>query len=485
MNKSIRFTSLAAMVMVVILLLNLTWVQAFSQDKYAHNPLNKRQFFELKSIPRGQISAGGLILAKSTKGESGFYTREYPSSTPEAYGPVEGYLSDMYGAAGLEEGYNAILNGTDPSLFARRTWDTITGHTHRGASLKLTLIPQVQELAYHELADHGYDGAVVAIRPSTGEILAMAQTPSFNPESIVNPATAQNAWQQLTSNPAAPLLNHATQEPLPPGSIFKIVTTTAGLSHGFTPQTLLTGAPRITLPGTNTTLENYGGETCGGGGQVPLTTAFALSCNTAFVQMGVKVGADALNDAAASYGFGETYDLGIPEEAAHIGDLSDDAARGISSIGQRDVALTALDAAVMAATVANKGVRMKPYLVSEVVDTNLKPLNVHKPEKARRGVDPGIAAQLTDLMRRSERDTFGYQGADIASKTGTAEHGEHSRSSLPHTWYVAFGPSENADVAVAVVVKNGGGHGAGATGGSVSSPIGRKVIDAVLKAGRQ
>ncbi|MCK7637234.1 peptidoglycan D,D-transpeptidase FtsI family protein [Corynebacterium pygosceleis] len=483
MNRSIRATAVFTMLLILILVANLTRVQVFSEDRYAHNALNKRQYHEMQSIPRGQIATGGLVLARSVKDEQGYYRREYVTD-PVVYGPVEGYLSNVYGAAGLELGYNDILNGTDGSLFASRWMDTLLGRTQAGASLELTLNPEAQQAAYSGLADRGYEGAVVAIRPSTGEILAMASTPSFSPASLTDPATAESTWSELTSDPGAPLLNHATQDALPPGSTFKVITTAAGLAGDVTPETRLTAASRTTLPGTETTLENYGGQTCGQDETASLTTAFALSCNTAFVELGVKVGADALRDQAEKFGVTDSYDLGLPSIPGKVGDLPDPAAVGQSSIGQRDVAMTVLENAVVAATVANGGKRMNPYLVSRILGSDLRTLRSTDPRELNRPVSPEVAAQLTEMMRASERNTAGYTGADIASKTGTAEHGEDSRNSNPHAWYIAFGPSENADVAVAVLVKNGGDRGQAATGGSVAAPIGRAVIDAVLRSGR-
>nr|WP_234034585.1 penicillin-binding protein 2 [Corynebacterium antarcticum] len=482
-NRSIRATAVFTMLLIVILVANLTRVQVFSEDRYAHNALNKRQYHEMQSIPRGQISTDGLVLARSVKDEQGNYRREYVTD-PVVYGPVEGYLSNIYGAAGLELGYNDILNGTDSSLFASRWMDTLLGRTQAGASLELTLNPEAQQVAYSGLADRGYEGAVVAIRPSTGEILAMASTPSFSPAALTDTSTADATWSKLTSDPGAPLLNHATQDALPPGSTFKVITTAAGLAGDFTPDTQLTAAARTTLPGTETTLENYGGQTCGQGATASLATAFALSCNTAFVELGVKVGADALREQAEKFGVTDTYDLGLPAIPGTVGQLPDPAAVGQSSIGQRDVTMTVLENAVVAATVANGGKRMNPYLVSRILGSDLRTLRSTDARQLNQAISPDVAAQLTEMMRASERNTAGYTGADIASKTGTAEHGEDSRNSDPHAWYIAFGPSENADVAVAVLVKNGGDRGQAATGGSVAAPIGRAVIDAVLRSGR-
>jgi penicillin-binding protein len=143
-----------------------------------------------------------------------------------------------------------------------------------------------------------------------------------------------------------------------------------------------------------------------------------------------------------------------------------------------------LQNAVIAATVANGGKRMNPHIVSKVVGQDLKPIKTIGPKELNQAVSPEVASQITELMKSSERNTAGYSGSDIASKTGTAEHGEDSRNSNPHAWYIAFGPSQDADVAVAVVVKNGGDRGQQATGGSVAAPIGRAVIDAALRSAR-
>ena len=473
MNRSIRLAAAFALVLILILLANLTWIQAFKEDEYANNPLNRRGFYEMKSIPRGQISTGGVVLASSEQDANGFYQRSYPSDSPAAYAPVTGYLSDQYGASGLESSYNAVLNGTDPALFTSRWLDTLTGKESAGANLELTLDPAMQQVAHDMLTGSNYEGAAVALRPSTGEVLAMASSPGYDPNGIVDPATASTAWADVTSREGNPLINHATQDTLPPGSIFKIITTSAGLNNGYSSGSLLTGAPEITLPGTTTTLTNYGGQACAGGGDVTLETAFSLSCNTAFVQLAIDVGADAVRSTAEAFGVGEQYDLGLPVSGGALGELPDDAALGQTAIGQRDVTMSALQAAVMAATVANDGKRMEPHVVKRITGADLKELQTTQPREITQAVIPEIAAQLEELMLASERNTAGGR-AGIASKTGTAEHGDEGTP--PHTWYVAYLP--DSDVAVAVVVKNGGGMGTGATGGQVASPVGRAVLDA-------
>lgn len=340
-----------------------------------------------------------------------------------------------------------------------------------GDSVELTIDPKTQAAAYDQLESRGYNGAVVAIRPSTGEVLAMASNPSYDPNAVVNEDSAESTWEQLNNAPGQPLLNHATQEQLPPGSIFKIITTAAGLKNGYTPDSPLTGESAITLPGTEVQLTNYGGNACGGASTTTLRTAFTLSCNTAFVQMSTELGDEPLRQAATAFGVGQRYDLGLPNAAGSLGDLEDLAAVGMSAIGQRDVTMTALQAAVMAATIANEGRRMEPHVVSRVVSPEMRTVRQIRPRQAAEAVTKEEAETITDLMFSSERNTYGYNGNGYASKTGTAEHGENIP---PHTWYVAFDPDK--DVAVAVVVKDGGGLGESATGGQVSAPVGRNIL---------
>ncbi|MBC3179242.1 penicillin-binding transpeptidase domain-containing protein [Corynebacterium lujinxingii] len=471
MNKSIRFGAVVSLLLILALLVNFTVVQTMREDEYAQDARNSRIVMDLKKINRGNITAGDLTLAESFRNEdTGYYQRAYPNM-PWSFAPVVGYASDQFGTAQIESGFNGDLTGDSGS--SSRFMRTGLEDAKKGDNVQLTLDPNLQAFAFDQLAKPGYEGAVVAMRPSSGEVLAMASAPSYDPNAIVNPASAGDAWGNVNNDPGKPLLNHGTQDQLPPGSIFKIITTAAGLRNGYTPDSPLTGDAQIMLPGTDVPLTNYGGQACAGGGQVPLRTAFALSCNTAFVQMGLDMGPDALRDAAARFGVGQNYDLGLPNAAGSLGDLPGAAELGQSAIGQRDVTMTALQAAVMAASVANKGQRMAPFVVKQVRDEDGKVLRETKPKSLGEAVTEEEAATITDLMFGSERATWGYDGNGFASKTGTAEHAE---GAAPHVWYVAFDPQK--DVAVAVVVKNGGNLGEGATGGQVSGPIGRAVLRA-------
>lgn len=488
MNTPLRRVAMAVMVMVVALLANATYVQVIKADDLRADPRNSRVLLDEYSRQRGQISASGQVLAASRATDDRYkYLREYPNPYP--YAPVTGFYSMQYGSAGLERTEDPILNGSDNRLFSQRFFDLVSGRDPRGGNIVTTLNPAMQQVAYDQLTSKGYTGSVVAIEPSTGRILTMVSTPSYDPNLLASHDGAETtkAWDELNADPNDPLVNRAISQTYPPGSTFKVLTTAAALGNGATPDDQLTAAPQITLPGTSTTLENYNGSTCGPNPTASLRDAFARSCNTAFVELGIKDGADAIKDEASAFGIGpNTPAIPLPVADSTVGDISDDAALGQTSIGQRDVAVTPLENAVIAATVANGGVRMQPNLISQLQAPDLTDLSTPSPVSMGQAISPAVAATLTDLMIGSENFTGGdgkIPGVQIASKTGTAEHGVNPRETPPHAWYIAFAPAQNPTVAVAVIVENGGDRGLAATGGSVAAPIGRAVIAAGIQGG--
>ena len=488
MNTPLRRVAMAVMLMVVALLANATYVQVIKADDLRADPRNSRVLLDEYSRQRGQISAAGQVLASSAITEDRYkYLREYPNPYP--YAPVTGFYSMQYGSTGLERTEDPILNGSDNRLFSQRFFDLVSGRDPRGGNVVTTLNPAMQQVAYDQLTSKGYTGSVVAIEPSTGRILTMVSTPSYDPNLLAghDGAETTKAWDELNADPADPLVNRAISQTYPPGSTFKVLTTAAALGNGATQDDQLTAAPQITLPGTSTTLENYNGSTCGSNPTASLRDAFARSCNTAFVELGIKDGADAIKDEAKAFGIGpNTPAIPLSVADSTVGDIPDDAALGQTSIGQRDVAVTPLENAVIAATVANGGVRMAPNLISQLQAPDLTELSAPSPVSMGQAISPTVAATLTDLMIGSENFTGGegkIPGVQIASKTGTAEHGVNPRETPPHAWYIAFAPAQNPTVAVAVIVENGGDRGLAATGGSVAAPIGRAVIAAGIQGG--
>lgn len=488
MNNSLRRLSVVFMALVVLLLANATLTQVFTADGYRADPRNQRVLLDEYSRQRGQITAGGQLLAYSVSTDGRFrFLRVYPN--PQAYAPVTGFYSLGYSSSGLERAEDPVLNGSDERLFGKRLADFFTGRDPRGGTVDTTVRPDVQEAAWEAMED-GCDGpckgAVVALEPATGKILAMVSSPSYDPNKLAShDGSVQTAtWDQLRDDPDAPLVNRAIAETYPPGSTFKVITTAAALQSGSTPDTQLTSAARIPLPDSTATLENYGGNSCGSGPTASLREAFARSCNTAFVELGIDTGADKLKSTAQSFGL-DSPPSPIPLQVAEstVGPISDGAALGMSSIGQRDVAVTPLQNAMVAATIANDGVTMAPYLVDTLKGPDLSNIATTAPTEQARAVSPQVAATLTDLMVGAEQVTQqkgAIAGVQIASKTGTAEHGTDPRNTPPHAWYIAFAPAQAPKVAVAVLVENGGDR-LSATGGAVAAPIGRATIAAALR----
>ncbi|OBI24610.1 D,D-transpeptidase PbpA [Mycobacterium sp. E2497] len=491
MNTSLRRISLTVMALIVLLLLNATMTQVFAADSLRADPRNQRVLLDEYSRQRGQIVAGGQLLAYSVATDSRFrFLRVYPN--PAVYAPLTGFYSLRYSSTGLERAEDPLLNGSDERLFGRRLADFFTGRDPRGGNVDTTIRPRVQQAGWDAMQQGcggpPCKGAVVALEPSTGKILAMVSSPSYDPNLLAShdPQVQAQAWQRLRDDPDNPLTNRAISETYPPGSTFKVVTTAAALEAGATDAEQLTAAASIQLPDSTATLENYGGQPCGNELTVSLKQAFAFSCNTAFVQLGIHTGSDALRSMARSFGLDTTPSV-IPLQVAEstVGIIPDAAALGMSSIGQKDVALTPLENAQIAATIANDGITMQPYLIDSLKGPDLANISTTVPYQQRRAVSPQVAAKLTELMVGAEKvaqQKGAISGVQIASKTGTAEHGTDPRNTPPHAWYIAFAPAQTPKVAVAVLVENGGDR-LSATGGALAAPIGRAVIQAALQGG--
>ncbi|MFT3901481.1 MAG: penicillin-binding transpeptidase domain-containing protein [Gordonia sp. (in: high G+C Gram-positive bacteria)] len=496
MNKPIQKVGLLLCLLVAALVANVTYIQVFEASKLRNDPANKRMQYDEYSRQRGSITAGSDVIAHSVPSEGNLrFQRSYPGAAA-AFAPVTGFFSFNYRSSGLEQAEDSILNGNDDRLFGQRFMALFTGRDPRGGNVVTTIKSSVQRAAYDALKNGRCSGtcrgAVVAIEPGTGKVLALASSPSFDPNKLASPdigeqEKAYNSWSN-PPNTADPMLNRAINQNYPPGSTFKVVVTAAALRDGIDPEIRLTAARSIELPGTETSLTNYGNRSCPGsvGGTVSLAQAFQYSCNTAFVDLAInkmKLSTATITETAKRFGFDEPSPaLPIPVRAdSTVGKITNDAQLGQAAIGQFDVRTSALQNAIVAATVANGGVRMQPYLVDKLQAPDLRTLRTTSPTKVNEPITAAQAATLTSLMTDSERHSGG--SVTVASKTGTAEHsGGQGGSQVPYAWYIAFGPSTNARIAVAVVVENGE-LGVDSTGATVAAPIGRAVIDAALGGG--
>jgi peptidoglycan glycosyltransferase len=488
MNTSLRRIAMLVMGLVVLLLINATITQVFRADALRADPRNQRILLDEYSRQRGQIAAGGQIMAYSVATDGRYrYLRVYPDAP--VYAPVTGFYSLRFSSTGLERAEDTVLNGSDERLFGRRLADFFTGRDPRGGNVDTTLVPRVQQAAWRAIQQGcggPCKGSVVALEPSTGKILAMVSSPSYDPNLLATHDTEEQgeSWQRLRDDPSSPLTNRAVSERYPPGSTFKVITTAAALEAGISENDSFTAAPQIPLPNSTATLENYGGEPCGKAHKAPLREAFERSCNTAFVELGIRIGGDALRNAADAFGF-DSPPAPIPLQVAEstVGPMTDAAAVGMSSMGQKDVAVTPLQNAMVAAGIANGGVVMQPYLIDSLEGPDLTQISKTAPAELRRAVSPQVAAKLTDLMVAAEKFTQqdgAIPGVQIASKTGTAEHGTDPRNTPPHAWYIAFAPAQSPRVAVAVLVESGGDR-LSATGGALAAPIGRATMAAALQ----
>jgi penicillin-binding protein A len=486
MNRQIRHVAIAALLMFAALLINSNIVQVGEASSLRANPHNVRVLYGEYSHKRGPIEVAGKDVARSVKtNDSLKYLRTYPGGA--AYAPVTGYYSLVVGASGIEQAEDPVLAGTSNNLFLKRLSDEITGRTPQGGSVVLTLNPKAQAAAYNGLA--GVRGAVVALNPSTGAILAMATSPSYNPSSLSthNSAQINKTYHRLLNDPGDPLIDRATSETYPPGSMFKIVTASAAFSSGkYTPSTIVPAPTSLILSGTQTPLPNFGGESCGDGGKDSISHAFEISCNTAFAGIGLKLGAHALATQAKAFGIGQPVKIPLPVAASAFNGAANAPNTELSAIGQYDDALTPLQAAMIGGAIANKGVEMKPYLVAQQLAPDASVLSQAKPQVLRRSVSPQVAAQVTSVMELVVQGSQGtgaaarIPGITVAGKTGTADHGTNAQHLPPDTWFVAFAPAQHPTIAVAVLVENGGKSGASGTGGIVAAPIAKSVMCAVL-----
>ncbi len=485
MNRPLRRVAVACLVLFGLLLVNVNLRQTVLADGYRDNSLNSRVIVRDYAKERGAIALAGPgrpLIATSTETSGRLkYLRTYPDGP--LYAHATGYYSLIYGQAGLEDTQDRVLSGEDPRLFVDRLSDVLTGAQPRGGDVVVTLQRAAQQAAAAGL--QGKRGAVVALDPRTGAILAMASAPTYDPNvlSSFDPAAIRAYRERLTADGAGdPLLNRALSQTYPPGSTFKVVTAAAALQEGVTPDTQIPSPTVLDLPQTDVGLRNFGGETCGNGVTSSLRDALEISCNTAFAQLGLTLGQDRLREQAEAFGLGDD-GLRVPApvaESVFPAEL-DPPSLAQSAIGQRDVRVTPLQMALVAAGVANGGQVMRPYLVREVQAPDLSRLALAEPQVYRTAVPRQVADQLRSMMEAVVTSGTGtaaqIPGVRVAGKTGTAQN---APGAAPHAWFIGFAPASDPRVAVAVVVENGGDAGSEATGGRVAAPIAKAVMQAVL-----
>jgi penicillin-binding protein A len=474
-NRPMRKVAIAALLMFVALLINANVVQVGEATSLRNNPHNVRVLYSEYSRQRGPIVVDGKAIAQSTPTKDSLkFLRTYPGGA--LYAPVTGYYSLTLGATGLELLENPILSGDSDKLFVRRLSDYFTGREPQGGAVVLTLDAKVQAAAFAALG--GRRGAVVALDPHTGAILALVTSPSYDPTPLTShqPGSIETAYERLLRDPNSPLLDRAIRQTYPPGSTFKVITTAAALSSGrYTPSSNLPAPNRLSLPQTTHQLQNFQGETCPGGGNISLADALRVSCNTAFGGLGLSLGAQRLAQQAAAFGFGRPLDIPMSVVESQFPTNIPAPEVAFSAIGQYSDEVTPLQMAMVAAGIANGGVVMRPYLVAQERSPDSSILSQAKPQVFSRAVSPQVAAELTTMMEAVVQSGTGtaaqLPGITVAGKTGTAENVPGHPT---HAWFIAFAPAQNPRIALAVVVENGG------IGGVAAAPVAARVIRAAL-----
>lgn len=486
MNSPIRRVSAGCLLLVLALLINVTYIQAFWADELNSHPDNRRVTISEYARERGPILAADdtpIAVSVDVGGEFQ-YRREYPEGA--LYAPVTGYYSYLYQRSATERAQNAILSGEDDRLFVRRLIDLVTGEEPTGGAVKLTIDPAAQEAAYDALGNS--KGAAVAIDVQTGAILAMVSKPSYDPNPLASHSVdEQNEhWNELQEDPDEPHLNRAIARTLPPGSVFKLVTAAAALESGeYDADSVIPGPAEYDLPLSDRSLPNQSGQPCGEGDETTLTNALRISCNTAFAYLGEELGADALRDQAQRFGFNAQplTDDDMNAATSRFPDDPDAPQTVLSAIGQFDVRATPLQIAMVSAAIANGGVLMEPYLVDELRAPDLvSTIEQTEPEEASRAISPQTASQLTEMMVDVVENGTGanaqISGLQVAGKTGTAQS---SADRPPYAWFTSFAPADDPRVAVAVVIEDAPDTARDDIGGGrLAAPVARAVMEAVL-----
>lgn len=483
MNRPVRRVAVAMLVLFGLLIANANYVQVFQGSSLRADPGNTRVLLDEYERQRGTLVVDGRAIADSEPTDDKLkYLRRYPGKG--TYAPVTGFYSLIYGATGMEQAENGFLAGSDNRLFTQRLSALLTGRDPRGGNIVLTINRRAQEAAVRGLGDRS--GAVVALDPRTGAILALVSGPSYDPNLVSShePSKIRAEYNKLADDPDDPLLNRAINQRYPPGSTFKVITAAAALQNGRTPDSQVDCPPQYVAPQTSRPLTNFAKEPCSAA-KVTLQQALTQSYNTAFAKLGVEVGESAIRRAATAFGIGgDPLEVPLRVSASSVGEMPDPPAVAQSAIGQRDVALTPLQGAMIAAAVANNGVLMKPHLVRELQGPDLAAVEQTEPEELSTAVSPEVAGQLTQMMRSVVASGTGraaqIPNLQVAGKTGTAEN---APGKPPHAWFIGFTGSGDRQVAVSVIIENGGNSGSETTGGEAAAPIAKAVMQAVLGVG--
>ncbi|MFF3243111.1 peptidoglycan D,D-transpeptidase FtsI family protein [Streptomyces sp. NPDC002870] len=483
MNKPLRRIAIFCGLLVLALLVRTNWLQYVEAEELNTHSKNRRVLIERYAGERGNIIVDGKPITGSVEtNDTDFkYKRTYVDGP--MWAPVTGYASQAFDANQIEKLEDSILTGNSDQLFFDRTMAMFTGDKKKGGNVVTTLNGAAQKAAFERLGSK--KGAVAAIDPQTGKILALASTPSYDPSTFAGySGKDEKAWLALERDKDKPKLNRALREVYPPGSTFKVLTAAAALEHGAVDDI---NAPTDTpepyiLPNTRTPMVNH----AGGCKNASLNQALKVSCNSVFANLGDKVGRDKMVETAQEFGFNNPeIDTPVRAAASVYDKTMDRPGNALSSIGQFNTATTPLQMAMVTAAIANDGKLMKPYMIDQLEAPNLDIIKKNEPQEMSRPLSQKNAQLLQEMMENVVEEGTGtnakIDGVQVGGKTGTAQHGENN-SKNPYAWFISYAksPDGGSPVAVAVVVEDSEAKRDDISGGGLAAPIAKAVMQAVL-----
>lgn len=489
MNQQIRKLAGGLLVLYLALFVALNVVQVGKKDELNANPQNNRQTIRDFNRMRGAIvTADGVVIARSVPSPAGDdfkYQRTYPDS--RYFANITGYYTYSFGSTQLERTLNDVLMGDT----TQQKVDSLLGGSDNTGSAQLTLRADVQKIAAEALGDR--EGSVVVMDPATGAIIAMVSFPTYDANQVAdhNTKTAEDVLDFLNNYPGKPLLANAYQENYMPGSSFKIITTGIALENGVTSlERRWASESEWIPPQTTDPIQNYGGNSCGG----TMREVFYRSCNIPFAQMASELGPERMTAGIAAWGIGEKLPIDMPGAVASsfCGNVSPCDASffndqlpllAIGGFGQGNDLMVPVHMCMVAATVANGGRMMSPYIVDATIAHDGSVLTRTSPTVWKQPISVGTATTLNGLMVDVVNNGTGKPmqlagGIQAAAKTGTAQlnfvEGEPQRS---HAWIVGFAPAEAPRYAVAVILKGTTDEISAGTGGRLAGPVAKTVLD--------
>ncbi|MEV0370518.1 penicillin-binding protein 2 [Streptomyces sp. NPDC050636] len=492
MNRPLRHIAVFCGVLILALLLRATWVQFVQGDELANDPNNRRVKIEAFSYPRGNIIVGGKPITGSVATSGDFkYKRTYKDGA--MYAPVTGFASQAQGVTFLEGIYNKVLSGKDDRLALKRAKDILTGEKPRGADVITTIDPKAQKAAYKGLTDLNAKGAVVALDPRNGKVLALASTPSYDPSVFAGISNGDSKkFKALDDDKSKPLNNRALRETYAPGSTFKILTAAAALEHGVVSDINASSGARAPyrLPLSSTEIGNdVAGAPCD---KASLKTGMQWSCNNVFLDTALKVGKDKMRETAEKFGFNsDVYDKDFGDLLASKSlypDKLDKPQTALTGMGQGSLTSTPMQMAMVTAGLANNGKLMTPHIVDEVRGPDLSTIEKLEPKEMSQAVSEDTAKKVQEMMEYTVSDGTASKakidGVTVGGKTGTAQHGANVNDERPYAWFVSYAKQSDGSSPVAVAVfvdpKDMDIPRSEIAGGKLGGPIAKAVMEAVL-----